>query len=399
MGVWWEMITGKGSWAYSDEVPFTKLGVTDFQNAKPNGKHSANNERVKYYIDYAAKHGFDAVLVEGWNVGWEDWFDLSKDYVFDFVTPYPDFDVAMLRDYAKSKGIKMIMHHETSGSIRNYERHLHQAYQFMKDNNYSAVKSGYVGNMIPRGEHHYGQTLVNHYLYAVKEAAKYGISVNAHEAVHMTGLSRTYPNLIAQESARGQEYQAFGGNNGDHMTILPFGRLIGGPMDYTPGIFETDMRKNNPDNPNQIKATIGNQLGCYLTMYSPLQMAADLPEHYDRFQDVFQFIKDVAVDWDDSKYLEAEPGEYVTVARKAKGSDNWFVGNVSGLKGHKSVITLDFLDKGKTYTATIYEDGKDASFDKNPQSYNIRKVKVKKGTKLTINAARGGGYGISIMPN
>lgn len=399
MGVWWEMITGKGSWAYTDDVPFTKLGVTDFQNAKPNGKHSANNERVKYYIDYAAKHGFDAVLVEGWNVGWEDWFDLSKDYVFDFVTPYPDFDVAMLRDYAKSKGIKMIMHHETSGSIRNYERHLHQAYQFMKDNNYSAVKSGYVGNMIPRGEHHYGQTLVNHYLYAVKEAAKYGISVNAHEAVHMTGLSRTYPNLIAQESARGQEYQAFGGNNGDHMTILPFGRLIGGPMDYTPGIFETDMRKNNPDNPNQIKATIGNQLGCYLTMYSPLQMAADLPEHYDRFQDVFQFIKDVAVDWDDSKYLEAEPGEYVTVARKAKGSDNWFVGNVSGLKGHKSAITLDFLDKGKTYTATIYEDGKDASFDKNPQSYNIRKMKVKKGTKLTINAARGGGYGISIMPN
>lgn len=399
MGVWWEMITGKGSWAYTDEVPFTKLGVTDFANAKPNGKHSANNERVKYYIDYAAKHGFDAILVEGWNVGWEDWFDLSKDYVFDFVTPYPDFDVAMLRDYAKSKGVKIIMHHETSGSIRNYERHMHQAYQFMKDNNYSAVKSGYVGNMIPRGEHHYGQTLVNHYLYAVKEAAKYGISVNAHEAVHMTGLSRTYPNLIAQESARGQEYQAFGGNNGDHMTILPFGRLIGGPMDYTPGIFETDMRKLNPDNHNQIKATIGNQLGCYLTMYSPLQMAADLPENYDRFQDAFQFIKDVAVDWDDSKYLEAEPGEYVTVARKAKGTDKWFVGNVAGLKGHKSVLTLDFLDKGKSYTATIYEDGKDASYDKNPQSYNIRKVKVKKGSKLTITSARGGGYAISIIPN
>ncbi|MDY5858948.1 MAG: glycoside hydrolase family 97 protein [Porphyromonas sp.] len=399
MGVWWEMITGKGSWAYTDEVPFTKLGVTDFANAKPNGKHSANNERVKYYIDYAAKHGFDAVLVEGWNVGWEDWFDLSKDYVFDFVTPYPDFDVAMLRDYAKSKGVKIIMHHETSGSIRNYERHMHQAYQFMKDNNYSAVKSGYVGNMIPRGEHHYGQTLVNHYLYAVKEAAKYGISVNAHESVHMTGLSRTYPNLIAQESARGQEYQAFGGNNGDHMTILPFGRLIGGPMDYTPGIFETDMRKLNPDNHNQIKATIGNQLGCYLTMYSPLQMAADLPENYDRFQDAFQFIKDVAVDWDDSKYLEAEPGEYVTVARKAKGTDKWFVGNVAGLKGHKSVLTLDFLDKGKSYTATIYEDGKDASYDKNPQSYNIRKVKVKKGSKLTITSARGGGYAISIIPN
>lgn len=399
MGVWWEMITGKGSWAYTDDVPFTKLGVTDFANAKPNGKHSANNERVKYYIDYASKHGFDAILVEGWNVGWEDWFDLSKDYVFDFVTPYPDFDVAMLRDYAKSKGVKIIMHHETSGSIRNYERHLHQAYQFMKDNNYSAVKSGYVGNMIPRGEHHYGQTLVNHYLYAVKEAAKYGISVNAHEAVHMTGLSRTYPNLIAQESARGQEYQAFGGNNGDHLTILPFGRLIGGPMDYTPGIFETDMRKLNPDNTNQIKATIGNQLGSYLTMYSPLQMAADLPEHYDRFQDAFQFIKDVAVDWDDSKYLEAEPGEYVTVARKAKGTNKWFIGNVAGLKGHKSVLTLDFLDAGKTYTATIYEDGKDASYDKNPQSYNIRKVKVKRGSKLSIISARGGGYAISIIPN
>lgn len=399
MGVWWEMITGKGSWAYTDDVPFTKLGVTDFKNAKPNGKHSANNERVKYYIDYAAKHGFDAVLVEGWNVGWEDWFDLSKDYVFDFVTPYPDFDVAMLRDYAKSKGVKIIMHHETSGSIRNYERHMHQAYQFMKDNNYSAVKSGYVGNMIPRGEHHYGQTLVNHYLYAVKEAAKYGISVNAHESVHMTGLSRTYPNLIAQESARGQEYQAFGGNNGNHMTILPFGRLIGGPMDYTPGIFETDMRKLNPDNTNQIKATIGNQLGSYLTMYSPLQMAADLPEHYDRFMDAFQFIKDVAVDWDDSKYLEAEPGEYVTVARKAKGTDKWFVGNVAGLNGHKSEIVLDFLDAGRSYTATIYEDGKDASYDKNPQSYNIRKVKVKKGSKLRLQSAAGGGYAISIFPN
>lgn len=399
MGVWWEMITGKGSWAYTDDVPFTKLGVTDFKNAKPNGKHSANNERVKYYIDYAAKHGFDAILVEGWNVGWEDWFDLSKDYVFDFVTPYPDFDVAMLRDYAKSKGVKIIMHHETSGSIRNYERHMHQAYQFMKDNNYSAVKSGYVGNMIPRGEHHYGQTLVNHYLYAVKEAAKYGVSVNAHESVHMTGLSRTYPNLIAQESARGQEYQAFGGNNGNHMTILPFGRLIGGPMDYTPGIFETDMRKLNPDNTNQIKATIGNQLGSYLTMYSPLQMAADLPEHYDRFMDAFQFIKDVAVDWDDSKYLEAEPGEYVTVARKAKGTDKWFVGNVAGLNGHKSEIVLDFLDAGKSYTATIYEDGKDASYDKNPQSYNIRKVKVKKGSKLRLQSAAGGGYAISIFPN
>ncbi len=399
MGVWWEMITGKGSWAYTDEVPFTKLGVTDYSKAKPNGKHSANTERVKYYIDYAAKNGFDAILVEGWNVGWEDWFDLSKDDVFDFVTPYPDFNVAELRDYGKAKGVKIIMHHETSGSIRNYERHMHDAYQFMKDNNYSAVKSGYVGNMIPRGEHHYGQYMVNHYLYAVKEAAKYDISVNAHESVHMTGLSRTYPNLLAQESAKGQEYQAFGGNNGNHMTILPFGRLIGGPMDYTPGIFETDMTKLNPDNKNQIKATIANQLGTYLTMYSPLQMAADLPENYDRFQDAFQFIKDVAVDWDDSKYLEAEPGEYVTVARKAKGTDKWFVGNVAGLNGHKSNITLDFLDAGKTYTATIYEDGKNASFDKNPQSYNIRKIKVKKGSKLSITSARGGGYAISIIPN
>ena len=399
MGVWWEMITGKGSWAYTDEVPFTKLGVTDYSKAKPNGKHSANTERVKYYIDYAAKHGFDAILVEGWNVGWEDWFDLSKDDVFDFITPYPDFNVAELRDYGKAKGVKIIMHHETSGSIRNYERHMHDAYQFMKDNNYSAVKSGYVGNMIPRGEHHYGQYMVNHYLYAVKEAAKYDISVNAHESVHMTGLSRTYPNLLAQESAKGQEYQAFGGNNGNHMTILPFGRLIGGPMDYTPGIFETDMTKLNPDNKNQIKATIANQLGTYLTMYSPLQMAADLPENYDRFQDAFQFIKDVAVDWDDSKYLEAEPGEYVTVARKAKGTDKWFIGNVAGLNGHKSNITLDFLDAGKTYTATIYEDGKNASFDKNPQSYNIRKIKVKKGSKLSITSARGGGYAISIIPN
>ncbi|KGO01605.1 glycoside hydrolase family 97 protein [Porphyromonas sp. COT-290 OH3588] len=398
MGVWWEMITGKSSWAYTDDLPYVKIGETDYTKAKPNGKHAANNERVKYYIDYAAKHGFDAILVEGWNVGWEDWFDLSKDYVFDFVTPYPDFDVAMLRDYAKSKGVKIIMHHETSGSIRNYERHMHQAYQFMKDNNYSAVKSGYVGDMIPRGEHHYGQTLVNHYLYAVKEAAKYGISVNAHEAVHMTGLSRTYPNLIAQESARGQEYQAFGGNNGNHLTILPFSRLIGGPMDYTPGIFETDMTKLNPGNTNQIKATIGNQLGSYLTMYSPLQMAADLPEHYDQHLDAFQFIKDVAVDWDDSKYLEAEPGEYITVARKAKGTDRWFVGNVAGYDGHKSTLVLDFLDAGKKYTATIYADAKGAHYATNPKAYTIKKMTVKKGSKIKLESAPGGGYAISLIP-
>lgn len=398
MGVWWEMITGKGSWAYTDEAEFVQLGVTDYSKLKPNGKHSANNERVKYYIDYAAKHGMDAVLVEGWNVGWEDWFDLSKDYVFDFVTPYPDFDVAMLRDYAKSKGVRIIMHHETSGSIRNYERHMHQAYQFMKDNGYTAVKSGYVGDMIPRGEHHYSQSLVNHYLYAVKEAAKYGISVNAHEAVHMTGLSRTYPNLIAQESARGQEYQAFGGNNANHLTILPFSRLIGGPMDYTPGIFETDMRKLNPGNTNQIKATIGNTLGSYLTMYSPLQMAADLPEHYDEHPEAFQFIKDVAVDWDESHYLEAEPGEYITVARRAKGTPNWFVGNVAGYQGHTSTLTLDFLPADQRYIATIYADAKDAHYDTNPKAYTIRKVTVKKGSKLKIQSAPGGGYAISLLP-
>lgn len=398
MGVWWEMITGKGSWAYTDDLPYVKIGKTDYSKAKPNGKHSANNERVKYYIDYAAKHGFDAILVEGWNIGWEDWFGNSKDYVFDFVTPYPDFDVAMLRDYAKSKGIKIIMHHETSGSIRNYERHMADAYQFMKDNNYSAVKSGYVGPMIPRGEYHYGQTLVNHYLHAVKEAAKYGISVNAHESVHMTGLSRTYPNLIAQESARGQEYQSFGGNNANHLTLLPFTRLIGGPMDYTPGIFEMDMRKLNPENTSQIRSTICNQLGAYLTMYSPLQMAADLPEHYDQYLDAFQFIKDVAVDWDDSKYLEAEPGEYITVARKAKGTDKWFIGNVSGYNGHKSSLTLDFLDSGKRYIATIYADAKDAHYAKNPKAYTIKKQIVKKGSKLNLKAAPGGGYAISIIP-
>ena len=398
MGVWWEMITGKGSWAYTDDLPYVKIGETDYSKAKPNGKHSANNDRVKYYIDYAAKHGFDAILVEGWNIGWEDWFGNSKDYVFDFVTPYPDFDVAMLRDYAKSKGVKIIMHHETSGSIRNYERHMAQAYQFMKDNNYSAVKSGYVGPMIPRGEYHYGQTLVNHYLHAVKEAAKYGISVNAHESVHMTGLSRTYPNLIAQESARGQEYQSFGGNNANHLTILPFTRLIGGPMDYTPGIFEMDMRKLNPGNTSQIRSTICNQLGTYLTMYSPLQMAADLPEHYDQYLDAFQFIKDVAVDWDDSKYLEAEPGEYITVARKAKGTNKWFVGNVSGYNGHKSTISLDFLHVNKTYVATIYADAKNAHYAKNPKAYTIKKMRVKKGSKLSLQAAPGGGYAISIIP-
>lgn len=397
VGVWWEMITGKSSWAYTDELPSVKLGVTDYTKVKPNGKHAANTAHVKEYIDFAAKHGFDGVLVEGWNVGWEDWFGNSKDDVFDFVTPYPDFNVAEIRNYAKSKGVKMIMHHETSGSVRNYERHLDQAYQFMKDNGYDAVKSGYVGNIIPRGEYHYGQWLVNHYQYALEKAAKYKIMVNAHEAVRPTGINRTYPNLIGNESARGTEYQAFGGSKANHVTILPFTRLIGGPMDYTPGIFEMDISKLNPDNKSHLNATLANQLALYVTMASPLQMAADLPENYNRFPDAFQFIKDVALDWDDSRYLEAEPGEYVSVARKAKGTNNWFVGCVAGETGHTSKISFDFLQAGKTYVATIYSDAKDAHYKTNPQAYQIRKVLVNSKSKLTQFAAPGGGYAISII--
>ena len=398
VGVWWEMITGKSTWAYTDDLPYVKIGKTDYTKVKPNGKHAANTQHVKEYIDFAAKHGFDAVLVEGWNIGWEDWFGHSKDRVFDFVTPYPDFDVAELRDYARSKGVKIIMHHETSSSVTNYERHMEKAYKFMVDNGYSAVKSGYVGNIIPRGEYHYGQSMVNHYLHAVKEAAKHKISVNAHESVHMTGLSRTYPNLIAQESARGQEYQAFGGSKPNHLTVLPFTRLIGGPMDYTPGIFQMDISKYNPDNHSHVNTTICNQLACYVTMYSPLQMAADLPEVYEKHMDAFQFIKDVAVDWDDTKIIEAEPGEYITIARKAKNSDNWFVGNVAGYEGHKTNLNLDFLDAGKTYIATIYADGKNAHYKTNPEVYTIRKVKVKKGSKLSLQSAPGGGFAISILP-
>jgi len=396
MGVWWEMITGKSSWAYTD-LPSVQLGVTDYSKAKPNGKHGANNANVKRYIDFASKHGFDELLVEGWNIGWEDWFEKTKDYVFDFVTSYPDFDVSMLRDYAKSKGISLQMHHETSSSVRNYERHMDKAYQFMVDNNYNSVKSGYVGDMIPRGEHHYGQWLVNHYLYAIKKAADYKIMVNAHEAVHPTGLHRTYPNLLAQESARGTEYQAFGGNKPYHVTILPFTRLMGGPMDYTPGIFEMDIAKINPDNDSHVNSTISNQLALYVTMYSPLQMAADMPEHYERFMDAFQFIKDVAVDWDDSKYLEAEPGKYITVARKAKGTNNWFVGNVAGDEDFVSEISFGFLDPGKTYTATIYSDAKDANYKTNSQAYDIRKMKVTNKSKLKQKSVAAGGYAISII--
>lgn len=396
VGVWWDMITGKGSWAYTDEVPSVKLGITDYSKTKPNGKHSANTENVKRYIDFAAENGFDAVLVEGWNEGWEDWFGKTKDYVFDFVTPYPDFDVQEIHQYAASKGIKMMMHHETSASARNYERHMDKAYQFMVDNGYNSVKSGYVGDIIPRGEHHYGQWMVNHYLYAVTKAADYKIMVNAHEAVRPTGICRTYPNLIGNESARGTEYESFGGNNVNHTTILPFTRLIGGPMDYTPGIFEMDCSKMNPTNNSKVRSTLARQLALYVTMYSPLQMAADIPENYERFMDAFQFIKDVAIDWDESKYLEAEPGEYITIARRAKGTDDWYLGCTAGYNGHKSDLKLDFLTPGKKYEATIYADAKETAWDNNPQAYTITKKKVTNKSKLKLTAGVGGGYAISI---
>ena len=396
VGVWWDMITGKGSWAYTDGVPSVKLGITDYKQTKPNGKHSANTENVKKYIDFAAAHGFDAVLVEGWNEGWEDWFGKTKDYVFDFVTPYPDFDVKELHRYAAGKGVKMMMHHETSSSVRNYERHMDKAYQFMVDNGYNSVKSGYVGDIIPRGEHHYGQWMVDHYLYAVKKAADYKIMVNAHEAVRPTGLCRTYPNLIGNESARGTEYESFGGSNVNHTTILPFTRLIGGPMDYTPGIFELDCSKMNPTNTSRVRSTLVRQLALYVTMYSPLQMAADIPENYERFMDAFQFIKDVAIDWDESRYLEAEPGEYITIARRAKGTDDWYVGCTAGYNGHKSDLKLDFLTPGKKYEAIIYADAKGTSWDNNPQAYTITKKKVTNKSKLKLTAGVGGGYAISI---
>ncbi|WP_316765503.1 glycoside hydrolase family 97 protein [Pedobacter frigiditerrae] len=399
VGVWWEMITGKSSWAYTDDYPSVQLGITDYSKAKPNGKHGANTENVKKYIDFAAANGFDGVLVEGWNVGWEDWYGNSKDYVFDFVTPYPDFKLQEIRDYAKSKGVKMIMHHETSSSVRNYERHIDTAYKFMKANGYDAVKSGYVGNILPRGENHYSQWIINHYQYAVEKAAEYKIMVNAHEAIRPTGIARTYPNLIGNESARGTEYQAFGGSKPNHVTILPFTRLQGGPMDYTPGIFEMDISKLNPSNTSHVNATLANQLALYLTMYSPLQMAADLPENYNRFADAFQFIKDVAVDWDDSKYIEAEPGEYVTVARKGKGTGKWFLGSVNGDNSRTSNIPLDFLESGKKYTATIYADAKDAHYKTNPQAYTIRKVAVTSKSKLAQFCAPGGGYAISFLEN
>lgn len=397
IGVWWEMITGKSTWAYTNDLLSVHIGVTDYTKVKPNGTHAANNDKVRRYIDFAAKHGFDQVLVEGWNIGWEDWFGHSKDYVFDFVTPYPDFDIKALNEYAHSKGVKLMMHHETSASTRNYERHMEEAYQLMNKYGYNAVKSGYVGNIIPRGEHHYGQWMINHYLYAVKKAAEHHIMVNAHEAVRPTGLCRTYPNLIGNEAARGGEYESFGGNKPFHTTILPFTRLMGGPMDYTPGILETRIKNVNPENNSFVHSTLARQLALFVTMYSPLQMAADLPENYERFMDAFQFIKDVAVDWDDSKYLEAEPGRYITVARKAKGTNNWFVGCTASENGHMANISFDFLDPKRKYTATIYADGPTAHYEKNPQAYTIKKMTVTNKSRLTLRAASGGGFAISII--
>ena len=396
IGVWWEMITGKSSWAYTDDLPTIKLDEVDYTKVKPNGTHAANNDKVRHYIDFAAKHGFDQVLVEGWNVGWEDWFGHRKDYVFDFVTPYPDFDIKALNDYAHAKGVKLMMHHETSGSTRNYERHMKAAYELMNKYGYNSVKSGYVGDILPIGEHHYSQSTINHYLYAIKEAAKHKIMLNAHEAVRPTGLCRTYPNLIGNESARGTEYEAFGGNKPFHTTILPFTRLQGGPMDYTPGIFETEVKNVNPNNTSQVRSTLAKQLALYVTMYSPLQMAADLPENYERFADAFQFIKDVPVDWQESVYLEAEPGRYITVARKDKHSNNWYVGNTSNENGHTSELLLNFLDKNKKYEATIYADAKNADWQTNPKAYIITKQKVNAKTKLKLTAAKGGGYAIKI---
>lgn len=395
-GVWWELIVGRNTWSYTNEYPSVRLGVTDYKNSKPNGTHGANNENVKKYIDFAAANGLDEVLVEGWNEGWEDWAGHSKFDVFDFVTPYPDFDIKMLNDYAHSKGVKLMMHHETSSSVMNYERWMDKAYKLMNQYGYDAVKSGYVGDIIPRGEHHYSQTMNNHYLHAVKEAAKHHIMVNAHEATRPTGLCRTYPNLVGNESARGTEYEAFGGSRPDHTVVLPFTRLQGGPMDYTPGIFETKLDTWS-SNPSYVHTTLVGQLALYLVMYSPLQMAADLPEHYEKYMDAFQFIKDVAVDWDDSKYIEAEPGDYITVARKAKGTDNWFVGGKCDENGHKAVVKLDFLDKGRKYECTIYADAKDADYETNPKAYTITKKTVKKGDMLKVTEARGGGFAVSLM--
>lgn len=396
VGVWWEMITGKSDWAYTQELPSVHLGVTDYAAVKPSGRHAANNDNVRRYIDFAAEHGFDQVLVEGWNVGWEDWFGHTKDYVFDFVTPYPDFDIEALNNYAHEKDVRLMMHHETSSSVRNYERHLEAAYDLMNRHGYNAVKSGYVGDILPRGEHHYGQWMVNHYLYAVQEAARHHIMVNAHEAVRPTGLCRTWPNLIGNESARGTEYQAFGGTKPMHVTLLPFTRLQGGPMDYTPGIFSMEVSKLNPANNSHVNATIANQLALYVTLYSPLQMAADVPEHYEQYMDAFRFIKEVAVDWDESRYLLAEPGDLIVIARRAKDTAEWFVGGVTDENRRTAEFSFDFLDPEKSYVATLYADAPDADYRTNPEAYTIRTGKVTAKSKLKVEMAPGGGFALSI---
>ena len=396
VGVWWEMISGKGSWNYTDDFSSVKLGETDYSRSTPNGRHSANNANVRRYIDFAAEHGFDEVLVEGWNEGWEDWANCNKDYVFDFITPYPDFDIKALNDYAHSKGVKLLMHHETSASARNYERHMEQAYQLMNRYGYDAVKSGYVGDILPLGEHHYSQWLINHYLYAVTEAARHHIMVNAHEAVRPTGLCRTYPNLVGNESARGTEYQAFGGTPPSHVTVLPFTRLNGGPMDFTPGIFVMDLASaTGGRNTSWVNATIANQLGLYVTMYSPLQMAADYPEHYEQFMDAFQFIKDVEVDWRRSEYLLAEPGDYIVTARQGKKSGKWFMGGVNDENARTLSVPLSFLENGKTYEATIYADASDAHYRNNPQAYTITGRTVTSSDSLELFMAPGGGFAVS----
>ena len=396
VGVWWEMISGKGSWNYTDDFSSVKLGETDYSRSTPNGRHSANNANVRRYIDFAAEHGFDEVLVEGWNEGWEDWANCNKDYVFDFITPYPDFDIKALNDYAHSKGVKLLMHHETSASARNYERHMEEAYQLMNRYGYDAVKSGYVGDILPLGEHHYSQWLINHYLYAVTEAARHHIMVNAHEAVRPTGLCRTYPNLVGNESARGTEYQAFGGTPPSHVTVLPFTRLNGGPMDFTPGIFVMDLASaTGGRNTSWVNATIANQLGLYVTMYSPLQMAADYPEHYEQFMDAFQFIKDVEVDWRRSEYLLAEPGDYIVTARQGKKSGRWFMGGVNDENARTLSVPLSFLENGKTYEATIYADASDAHYRNNPQAYTITGRTVTSSDSLEIFMAPGGGFAVS----
>ena len=394
-GVWWNMIVGTKTWSYTNDLPSVRLGVTDYSKCKPNGTHGATNEEVKRYIDFAAKNGLQEVLVEGWNEGWEDWFGHQKLDVFDFVTPYPDFDIKMLNDYAHSKGVKLMMHHETSSAALNYERHMEDAFNLMNKYGYDAVKTGYVGDIIPRGEYHYSQLMNNHYQRVIETAAKHHIMVNAHEATRPTGICRTWPNLVGNESARGTEYEAFGGNKSYHTVMLPFTRLQGGPMDYTPGIFETKLSEWS-NNKSYVHTTLCGQLSLYLVMYSPLQMAADLPEHYEKYDDAFQFIRDVACDWDDSKYLEAEPAKYITVARKAKGTDNWFIGGKTDA-ARTAVVKLDFLDKGKKYVCAIYQDGKNADYEKNPKSYKIVHKTVKKGDVLKINEARGGGFAISLL--